>query len=321
MIALYSTKVLVANVSGICENDDLIGILPNMAGKNTVFQQKLSVNIRGNLFDLRTPRVMGILNLTPDSFYDGGKYNNLASALKNVETMLSEGADLIDMGAYSSRPGAPFVTESEEYSRLIPVVGAVRSEFPSAILSIDTFRSGVAEQAVNEGADMINDISGGELDPDMFVTVAKLRVPYVLMHMRGTPQDMAEKTGYLDITADLCRYFAQKISRLKDLGLVDLIIDPGFGFAKTLAQNYELLDNLGYLRASGHPTMAAISRKSMIYKLLETDAENALEGTTAAHAIAILRGANVLRAHDVKAAKEVIKIVSAVNASNSQRIV
>lgn len=284
-----------------------------MAGKNTVFQQKSTLNVRGTLLDLSKPRIMGILNLTPDSFYDGGRNNNLNDALKKTEQILSEGADLIDIGAYSSRPGAEHISEETESVRLIPVLRAIVSEFPDAILSIDTFRSGIARMAVNEGAAMINDISAGAMDSAMFQTIANLGVPYIIMHMKGTPQTMASQNDYENITTEVCQYFASRIQELKNMGVIDLIVDPGFGFAKNLEQNYELLANLEHLKSTGHPVLAALSRKSMIYKLLETDAEHALNGTTAANTIALLKGANILRVHDVKEAKEVVKIVNQVN--------
>jgi dihydropteroate synthase len=284
-----------------------------MAGKNTVFQQKSTLNVRGTLLDLSKPKIMGILNLTPDSFYDGGRNNNLNDALKKTEQILSEGADLIDIGAYSSRPGAEHISEETESDRLIPVLRAIVSEFPDTILSIDTFRSGIAQTAVNEGAGIINDISAGSMDPEMFQTIANLGVPYIMMHMKGTPQTMATQNDYEDITTEVCQYFASRIQKLKNLGVNDLIVDPGFGFAKNLDQNYELLANLEHLKSTGHPVLAALSRKSMIYKLLETDAEHALNGTTAANTIALIKGANILRVHDVKAAAEVVKIVNQMN--------
>lgn len=284
-----------------------------MAGKNTVFQQKSTLNVRGTLLDLSKPKIMGILNLTPDSFYDGGRNNNLNDALKKTEQIISEGADLIDIGAYSSRPGAEHISEETESERLIPVLRAIVSEFPDTILSIDTFRSGIAKIAVNEGAGIINDISAGSMDNEMFQTIAKLGVPYIMMHMKGTPQTMASQNDYEDITTEVCQYFASRIEKLKSLGVNDLIVDPGFGFAKNLDQNYELLANLGHLKSTGHPVLAALSRKSMIYKLLETDAEHALNGTTAANTIALIKGANILRVHDVKAAAEVVKIVNQMN--------
>jgi dihydropteroate synthase len=279
-----------------------------MADKNTVFQQKLSLNIRGGLMDLSKPKIMGVLNVTPDSFYDGGKNDDPVKALSKAEELLSEGAHILDLGAYSSRPGADHIPESEELQRIMPIVKAIVKEFPEAVLSIDTFRSSIARAAVNEGAHIINDISAGEMDMHMFETIAELRVPYILMHMRGTPQTMAFNTDYQDVTTEVCRYFAVKIAQLKRLGVIDLIVDPGFGFAKTADQSYELLRNLDFLKIAGHPVLAGLSRKSMIYKTLGTDANNALNGTIAANTIALMKGANILRVHDVKAAWEAITI-------------
>jgi dihydropteroate synthase len=286
-----------------------------MADKNTVFQQKLTLNVRGTLMDLSKPKIMGVLNLTPDSFYDGGRNNSLADALRKTEQLLSEGADILDLGAYSSRPGAEHITEELEFERMIPVIRAIAKEFPKALLSIDTFRSGIAKAAVGEGADMVNDISAGAMDPAMFAAIAELKVPYILMHMKGTPQTMATQTNYTNLILEVAQYFAEKIQVLKELGVRDLIIDPGFGFAKTLEQNYELLGKLEHLKITGHPVLAGLSRKSMIYKLLETDADHALNGTTAANTIALMNGANILRVHDVQAAKEAVKIVEQVGSS------
>lgn len=283
-----------------------------MADKNTVFQQKLSLNVSGRLVDLSRPKIMGIMNLTPDSFYDGGQYNNVSDALKIAENHLAEGADILDIGAYSSRPGAEHISTKDEIARLTPVLKSLIKEFPEAILSIDTFRAAIAQLAIEEGAHIINDISAGELDPDMFQTVGSLKVPYILMHMKGTPQTMASNTDYDDITVEVNRYFAHKIAELNQLGIVDIIVDPGFGFAKTLDQNYELLKNLDFLKMTGFPVLAGLSRKSMIYNLLDTDASGALNGTTAAHVIALLKGANILRVHDVKAAAEAVRIVEKV---------
>jgi dihydropteroate synthase len=247
-----------------------------MAGKNTVFQQKFTLKVQGKLFDLSKPQIMGVLNLTPDSFYDGGRNNNLIDALKKTEQILSEGAHIIDIGAYSSRPGAEHISEKTESDRLIPVLRAIVNEFPDAVLSIDTFRSEIAKIAVSEGAGIINDISAGSLDDEMFQTIAKLGVPYIMMHMKGTPQTMSSMNDYKDITIEVCQYFVSRIEKLKNLGVNDLIVDPGFGFAKNLEQNYQLLANLEHLKSTGHPILVALSRKSMIYKLLETDSENAL---------------------------------------------
>lgn len=287
-----------------------------MADKNTEFQQKLTLNVRGSLLDLSTPKLMGILNLTPDSFYDGGRNNNIENALKKTEEFLSDGADILDLGAYSSRPNAEHISEETEKERLIPVVKAIVKEFPQAIISIDTFRSGIARAAIAEGAHLINDISAGELDENMFQTIAELKVPYILMHMRGNPKTMAQLTDYKDLLGEITTYFSKKIKQLQDLGVHELIVDPGFGFAKTLDQNYELLSHLSELKKLGFPILAALSRKSMIYKLLDSDAEHALNGTTAINTIALLNGANILRVHDVKEAKETISIVEKLRSSS-----
>jgi dihydropteroate synthase len=284
-----------------------------MAGKNTVFQQKSTLKVRGKLLDLSKPKIMGILNLTPDSFYDGGRNNNLKDALKKTEQILTEGAEIVDVGAYSSRPGAEHISEETESDRLIPVLRAIVNEFPDALLSIDTFRAEIANIAVNEGAGIINDISAGSMDNEMFQTIAKLDVPYIMMHMKGTPQTMASMNDYEDIVTEVCHYFTTRIQTLKKMGVNDLIVDPGFGFAKNLEQNYELLANLEHLKSTGHPVLVALSRKSMIYKLLETDSDNALNGTTAANTIALMKGANILRVHDVKEAIETLKIVNQIN--------
>lgn len=281
----------------------------NMADKNTVFQQKLTLNVRGSILDLSKPKIMGILNLTPDSFYDGGRNNSSENALIKTEELLAEGASILDLGAYSTRPGAEHISEETEYERLIPVVKKIAKKFPQALLSIDTFRSGIAKAAIGEGAHLINDISAGEMDENMFQTIAALKVPYILMHMRGTPKTMNNLTNYGDLLSELTTYFSKKITELHDLGVQDLIVDPGFGFAKTLDQNYELLSNLGVLKTLGYPILAALSRKSMIYKLLDTDAEHALNGTTVANTIALINGANILRVHDVSEAIEAVKMV------------
>ncbi len=273
-----------------------------------MFHQKLTLNVRGQLINLSIPKVMGILNLTPDSFYDGGRNNTVYEALKKTQQFLTEGADFIDIGAYSSRPKAEHISREEELSRLIPVIKAIVKEFPDAILSVDTFRSDIAKAAIHEGAHLVNDISAGELDAKMFETVAQLQVPYILMHMKGTPQTMQQHANYEDLLGEVCDYFMQKIKKLISLGLTDLIIDPGFGFAKTPEQSYELLSKLNLLKMPGYPILAGVSRKSMIYKIIDTDAENALNGTTVANTIALIKGANILRVHDVKEAVEAVKI-------------
>lgn len=266
------------------------------------------INCKGKLIDLSRPKVMGILNLTPDSFYDGGKYSSPSEILEQVEKMLNEGASFIDIGAYSSRPGAIHISENEETSRLIPVLEIIFKKFPEILVSVDTFRSKVAMEAVQTGACMVNDISGGSLDKDMFKTIAELQVPYILMHMIGTPQNMQLNVSYENLINDMIYYFSEKVFTLRKLGLNDIILDPGFGFSKTLDQNYELLQKLELFSTLELPILSGISRKSMIYKLLHTDASKALNGTSAANTIALMKGTNILRVHDVKEATEVVSI-------------
>ena len=253
---------------------------------------------------------MGILNVTPDSFFDGGKHKTVARALAQVERMLAEGATFIDVGGQSTRPGAVVVPMSEELGRVLPIIKAIVKQFPQAYISIDTFRAEVAKQAVSEGASLVNDISGGELDPAMFETVAALKTAYVLMHTRGTPQTMAGLTNYDDLLLDLMGYFHAKIALLHQLGCHDLVIDPGFGFAKTLEQSHFLLHHLAHFQILHQPLMAGVSRKSMIYRKVGGTAESALNGTTALNAIAIQQKAALLRVHDVREAVEVIKLLT-----------
>lgn len=266
------------------------------------------INCKGHLIDLSKPRIMGILNVTPDSFYDGGKFRSDADILKQVEKMLTEGASFIDIGAYSSRPNADHISEEEELSRSIPVIQLLSKEFPDSLLSVDTFRSRIASEGISAGASLVNDISGGGMDQDMFEMIAKLQVPYILMHMEGTPQNMQQHVNYDDLVKDMIYYFSKKIFKLRQLGVNDLIIDPGFGFSKTLDQNYELLQKMQLFNTLGLPILAGLSRKSMLYKLLDTDASNALNATTVANSIALSKGAGILRVHDVKEAKETIMI-------------
>lgn len=267
-----------------------------------------TLNIRGRLLDLSTPRVMGIVNITPDSFYDGGRHSTAVAAADHAARLLEEGADLLDIGAYSSRPGAAEVSEQEELDRLIPVVEQVSRRFPEAPVSVDTFRASVASAAVAAGAGVVNDISGGMLDPEMFATVARLDVPFILMHMRGTPATMQQLTDYPDMMAEICAYFGEKMQQLRDLGVKDIILDPGFGFAKTISQNYELLRRLDELHMFGLPLLGAISRKSMIYKTLGVTAEQALNGTTVLHTMMLMKGIHILRVHDVKEAREAVTL-------------
>jgi len=268
------------------------------------------MNAGGKLIDLSSPKVMGILNITPDSFYDGGRYNSTEAALIHAEKLLTAGADILDIGAYSSRPGAADVTADEERTRLLPVIEAVTRRFPASILSIDTFRAEVARACIEAGAHIINDISGGTLDGQMFATVAELQVPYVLMHMRGTPDTMQQLTNYVDPVQDITLFFGTQIAALRQLGVRDIILDPGFGFAKTLQQNYDLLNRLEELHVHGLPILGAVSRKSMIYKKLGITPEEALNGTTVLNTLLLTKGVQILRVHDVKTAKEVIALMT-----------
>ncbi len=253
-------------------------------------------------------RIMGILNLTPDSFYDGGKYLDAGMAAKAVEKMLNDGADIIDIGGYSSRPGATHISPEEEEARVIPVLKDLTKAFPHTLFSIDTFRASIAEKAVEAGARMINDISAGELDEAMFSTVAKLQVPYILMHMKGTPRNMQKNPRYENIIEEIKSFFEKKISRLNAMGVEQIIIDPGFGFGKTLEDNYLLLHRLGEFKNLGYPLLAGISRKSMLYKALDITPSEALHATAGAHMLALLNGASYLRVHDVKEAVQIVKI-------------
>jgi dihydropteroate synthase len=251
---------------------------------------------------------MGILNLTPDSFYDGGSYIDNDTALKQTEHMLAAGATFIDMGAYSSRPGATHIAAEEELKRLLPMVDLIGREFPEIIISIDTFRAEVAALCLDHGAAMINDISAGGLDPEMMPTIAKYQVPIVMMHMKGTPQNMQEQTNYDDLLIDMLTYFSEKIALARQLKINDLIVDPGFGFSKNVTQNFEVLKHLELFKTLNLPVLVGVSRKSMIYKTLKTDAAHALNGTTALHMHALQKGAHILRVHDVKEAMECIAI-------------
>ena len=268
------------------------------------------MNAGGRLVDLSTPKVMGILNITPDSFYDGGRHHTVPAALTQAERLLTEGADILDIGAYSSRPGAADVSAAEESGRLLPVIEAITARFPEAILSIDTFRAEVARASVAAGAHIINDISGGTLDDAMFAAIADLQVPYILMHMRGTPNTMQKLTDYGgDVAGEVSLFFGKRVAALRQLGVRDIILDPGLGFAKTLEQNYELLNRLETLHVHGLPLLGAISRKSMIYKKLGIKPEDALNGTTVLNTVLLLKGVHILRVHDVKAAKEAIALL------------
>ena len=263
----------------------------------------------GRLLDLRRPQVMGILNLTPDSFFAASRVASEHDLLTRAEAMLQAGAAVLDLGAYSTRPGADDISEEEEIRRLLPAVEILREKFPQAFLSVDTFRAAVAAAAVTAGADLVNDVGGGTLDKDMFATVGRLRVPYVLMHLRGTPQTMAKLTHYEgDLVLTLLRYFRDGLAALRQAGTVDVVLDPGFGFAKTAAQSHELLRRLPELQALGLPILAGLSRKRMVYGPLSLGPEAALNGTTALHMVALQGGARLLRVHDVAEAHQVIQL-------------
>lgn len=260
---------------------------------------------------------MGILNMTPDSFYAGSRYGQLSEALREAEQMLTEGATFIDVGGHSTRPGATDVPLEEELERVLPVIKAIRKSLPEALISIDTFRAPVALAAVDSGAHIINDVSGGTLDADMFSTVARLKVPYILMHLRGTPQSMATLTQYEHLVKEMIDYFHEKLHQLTELKVADVLIDPGFGFAKNIKQNFELLSSLSAFRILGKPLLVGLSRKSMVWKTLNLKPEEALNGTTVLNTVALMQGASILRVHDVKPAIEAIKLLANIRIGNS----
>jgi dihydropteroate synthase len=296
--------------------------IPSMTGmkssfENNFFSTNKTLNLNGRLVDLRTPRIMGILNVTPDSFYDGNRYTSEADILKQVEKMLSDGAMFIDVGGYSTRPGAEEISAEEEQKRVLKAVKNISHEFPDAFISVDTFRSEVVRAAVDAGAHLVNDVSGGSLDDAMFKTVAELKVPYILMHMRGTPQTMNKLTVYENLLKDIMDFFHEKIFTLQQLGAKDIIIDPGFGFAKTVEQNFELLSKLDHFNILGKPVLAGLSRKSMIWRTLGITPEEALNGTTSLNTVALLKGASLLRVHDVKQAAEAIKLIEKISTGHN----
>lgn len=266
----------------------------------------MTINCKGQLLDLSLPKVMGVLNLTPDSFYDGGKFKNEKEALLQVEKNIQDGMDILDIGAYSSRPGADDISENEELQRLSSVLKQVKNEFPNLIISIDTFRSKVAKESLDHGAHIINDISAGNLDNKMLDLIAEYQVPYIMMHMRGTPKTMKELTDYNDLVKDVVFYFSERIAEARKKGINDLIIDPGFGFAKNITQNFKLLNHLEVLKNIDVPILTGLSRKSMIYKSLLIEADQALNGTTALNMAALMNGSSILRVHDVLEAKQCV---------------
>jgi dihydropteroate synthase len=269
----------------------------------------MTINCKGKLIDLSSPKVMGILNITPDSFYDGGKYKNEKDILLQTEKMLSDGATFIDVGAYSSRPGAAHISEDKELKRSIPVMELLIKNFPDIIISVDTFRSKIAKETIELGAAIINDISGGKMDEKMFTTIGKLQVPYIVMHMLGTPQTMQQNPVYKNVITEITSFFAEQLFKLRALHVNDIIIDVGFGFGKTTDHNFEILQNLKLFKNLDVPILTGVSRKSMLYKALDITAKKALNATTVANTIALLNGTNILRVHDVKEAIEAIKIV------------
>lgn len=275
-----------------------------------------TINIHGNLIDLSTPLVMGILNVTPDSFYTESRKNTIEAALERVEEIIEQGGQIIDIGAQSTRPSSTFLDEEEELNRLIPILSAINKTYPNTIISVDTFYAKVAKQCVElYGASIINDISGGELDSNMFDTIAQLNVPYILMHMKGTPQTMQQETSYKNLIQDISFYLSEKITKLHLLGVNDVIIDPGFGFAKDSDQNFELMKHLDFFKNFDLPILVGVSRKSMICKALDIDPQNALNGTTVLNTYALLNGANILRVHDVKEAVEAVKLTEKIKNS------
>ena len=285
------------------------GSTPSSPIEDKLFPQKYTFQIKGRVYSLDKPKIMGILNLTPDSFFEGSRVRLEEKMILNTaEKMISEGADFLDIGGYSTRPGALDISMEEEVLRVAPAISLIKREFPETLISVDTFRSGVAKYAVESGADLINDISAGNLDSQMLAAVAQLNVPYIAMHMKGTPQTMQEEAIYQDLIPEILYYFSQKLEQFSKLGIKDVIIDPGFGFAKTREQNFQLLRDLKRFNALGLPILAGVSRKSMIYKTLQINPSEALNGTTALNMFALSQGANILRVHDVKEAKETVTL-------------
>ncbi len=279
--------------------------------KDTGFYSNDCLNLGGDLLPLRPALVMGILNINPDSFYDGGKYNSAQAALSQALKMEAEGVDIIDLGPASSKPGEELISAEAEWQRLKPVLDLILKEAPHLKLSLDTYNAATADRALNLGVAMINDISGGSFDPAMFKTVARYKVPYVLMHIKGKPQNMVQKAHYENVTKEISNYFSEKLEELYALGINDVILDPGFGFAKTVEQNYQLMADLDYFKRSfNNPLLVGISRKSMISKFLKIDKEESLNATTILNSLALSKGANILRVHDVKEAKEAVKILT-----------
>ncbi len=279
-----------------------------MGDKNTGFYGKTTINCRGRLLDLSTPRVMGILNLTPDSFFADSRHKITDELLLSCEKMLTDGADILDIGGVSTRPGADAVTEEEELQRVIPAIEAIAKRFPETILSIDTFRANVAKEAVHAGANMVNDVSAGRMDAEMYITVAQLQVPYILMHMQGTPDMMQKDPQYGNVVLEVLDHLVTEVAKLRSLGVNDIILDPGFGFGKTVEHNFQLLQGLTALKITGLSILAGLSRKSMVCRTLGVKPADALNGTTALNMVALTKGAKILRVHDVKEAVECVKL-------------
>lgn len=275
--------------------------------KDTVFYKKNTLNLEGKIVDLSSPLVMGIINITPDSFYKGSRYEGEKEIIEKAEKIFKEGGSIIDVGGYSSRPGANDISEEDETARIVPAIKSIKKEIPDVFISVDTFRSNVARKALESGACIVNDISGGE-DPAMFSLIAEYKAAYIVMHMKGTPQNMTTKAHYENILLELMDYFAERLLKLKEKGVKDIIIDPGFGFAKTIEHNYRLLNSLNYFEILNQPILAGLSRKSMIYKKLGITSEEALNGTTVLNTMALMKGASILRVHDVKEAVETVKL-------------
>jgi dihydropteroate synthase len=307
MISLYSLTVWPTNFNRFL--GDFMPSEPVLDAKDTAFYQKKTLNLRGKLTGYEAPLVMGIINVTPDSFYSGSRMEQEKLWLDKAADMLENGAAILDIGGYSTRPGAAEIPAEVEKERVVKAISSISGSFPEAVISVDTFRAEVARAAVNAGAAMVNDVSGGTLDSEMYKTVAQLAVPYVLMHMKGTPQTMKSLAEYENLLEEVLSYFSEKVQTLNRMGVSDIIIDPGFGFAKTIGQNFDLLNKLRYFYIFGLPLMVGLSRKSMVYHSLGISPEEALNGTTVCHTIALMNGANILRVHDVKEATEAVKIV------------
>lgn len=303
--SVYSLLVWVSNLVRI----KCFEVTKELRIEDKLFPQKITVNLQGRLATWNSPMVMGIVNLTPDSFYEGSRIqSNDLDFGKRIETMVEDGVDILDLGGYSSRPGAKDISVEEELDRVLPAIKWVAQEFPDIPISIDTFRAEVAKESILNGANIVNDISAGELDSEMIETVGSLKVPYIAMHMRGNPRTMQSQSKYSDLIPEILYYFSEKLDQFKFFGINDVVIDVGFGFAKSIDQNYELLKNLSVFKSLSCPMLVGLSRKSMIYKTLNITSEEALNGTTALHMVALRNGGNILRVHDVKEARETIEL-------------